>query len=224
MKKLINNFLKISFFSFLFYLFVLPVKAIDFKVTLTNYNTDTKVANISWAPTGGIDSANIDHYKVFGGDCTENCKTLKDTTSYEVLNVTNGTPITVHAYDKDNHELVTETGQVIANKANVTPTVTFAPIGDKFKTIWGANIPGSTPEETLTNLFINIIFYFLSFAGILAVFAVVYSGYMYISSFGNEEKTEKAKKNLVWAIIGTLIIALLLTIVQIASRIITTKP
>lgn len=50
-------------------------------------------------------------------------------------------------------------------------------------------------------------------AGALAVIAIIYSGIMYITSAGNQEQAEKAKKNLIWAIIGIILIALSLAIV-----------
>jgi len=42
-------------------------------------------------------------------------------------------------------------------------------------------------------------------AGILALAAVIYSGIMYMTAGSDTAKAEKAKKNLMWAIIGVLI-------------------
>lgn len=60
----------------------------------------------------------------------------------------------------------------------------------------------------------------LGFMGILAVGAIIYSGIMYITSAGDATQAENAKKNLTWAIIGTVIIALSLTIVNFVQTVV----
>ncbi len=45
------------------------------------------------------------------------------------------------------------------------------------------------------------------YAGSLAVLAVIYSGFMYITAGGDSDQAEKAKKNLTWAIIGVVLVA-----------------
>lgn len=46
-----------------------------------------------------------------------------------------------------------------------------------------------------------------SFVGIAALLALVYGGYMYVSSFGDEDGTGKAKKIVIYALVGLLIAA-----------------
>jgi len=228
MKKLIKNIIKIFLFLSLVYLSVHSVVAGDFSVTLTNYNTDTKVANISWAPTGA-NSDNIDHYKVFvDGKYVEKSKVSKDTTSFPVPDVTEGATITVHAYDANDQIIKSgdqevETGSVTAKKENVAPVDTFTKIVDTFEPTKGVQLFGGSMSILLIFL-ARIIKWILALAGLLSVFAVAYSGYIYISSLGNEEKAEKAKKNLTWSIIGILIIVFLYAILQLVSQIITTSP
>lgn len=60
----------------------------------------------------------------------------------------------------------------------------------------------------------------LGFMGIFAVAAIIYSGIMYITSGGDSAQAENAKKNLTWAIIGTVIISLSLAIVNFVQTII----
>ncbi|MEI6039954.1 MAG: pilin [Candidatus Berkelbacteria bacterium] len=59
---------------------------------------------------------------------------------------------------------------------------------------------------------------FFLYAGIVAVLAIIYSGFMYITSAGNTEQAEKAKKNLTWAIVGLVLIMLSATIVYWVNR------
>jgi heme A synthase len=63
----------------------------------------------------------------------------------------------------------------------------------------------TSDPASIAIVFLN---WLLPFAGILAAAAVVYSGVMYITASGNSEKTEKAKKNLTWSIIGVILVVL----------------
>lgn len=57
----------------------------------------------------------------------------------------------------------------------------------------------------------------ISFAGLFAFIAIVYSGISYIVSAGEPEATEKAKKNLIWAIIGCVIVTASFAILRYIS-------
>lgn len=78
--------------------------------------------------------------------------------------------------------------------------------------------PGSAPEGTVTSPlkdavrgFLN---YFLGFLGLLAVIFIVYAGVLMVTASGNEEQTNKAKKILLWAGAGILIVMLSYAIVR----------
>ena len=58
-------------------------------------------------------------------------------------------------------------------------------------------------------------------AGILALIALIYSGIMYMTAGGDEAKAEKAKKNLMWAIIGVLITLMAFIIIRWINNITT---
>lgn len=62
---------------------------------------------------------------------------------------------------------------------------------------------------------INIVLYI---AGTIAVIAIIVSGAQYIFSFGSEQ-TETAKKNIIWALAGLLIVMLSYVLVQNIIRI-----
>lgn len=75
----------------------------------------------------------------------------------------------------------------------------------------------SFPDTKITSiedLIVTIINWLLGFVGALAVVAVVYSGIMYITSGGDPAKAEAAKKNLAWAIMGIIVVALALIIIN----------
>ena len=79
---------------------------------------------------------------------------------------------------------------------------------------WGTIIFPSTKISSIRDLIVAIIDWLLVLAGSLAVIAIIYSGIMYITAGGDPAKAETAKKNLVWAVIGIVIIALALVIIN----------
>lgn len=58
----------------------------------------------------------------------------------------------------------------------------------------------------LRGIVLTIINFFLTFLGLLAVVMVIYGGFLYVSSAGNEENINKAKKILMYAVIGIVVI------------------
>jgi len=63
-------------------------------------------------------------------------------------------------------------------------------------------------QTSLKGLILTIVDYFLGFLGLLAVIMVVYGGVTYVSSAGNDEAVGKAKKIIMYALIGIVIIML----------------
>ena len=61
-------------------------------------------------------------------------------------------------------------------------------------------------QTGLRGIILAIVNFFLTFLGLLAVVMVIYGGFLYVSSAGNEESVGKAKKIIMYAAIGILII------------------
>lgn len=78
--------------------------------------------------------------------------------------------------------------------------------------------PGDWLQNLLHNIFGSIINIFLVIAGALAVIFFMYSGVLYITAGGDQEKAEKGKKGVIYASIGILIIALSFGVVRYLSR------
>ncbi len=81
------------------------------------------------------------------------------------------------------------------------------------------DVPGVITDATggqtsLRGLVLTIINYFLGFLGLLAVIMVVYGGVTYVSSAGNDEAVGKAKKIIMYALIGIVIILLSFVVVK----------
>lgn len=67
---------------------------------------------------------------------------------------------------------------------------------------------------SLRQTVVTIINYFLGFLGLLAVIMIIYGGFLYVSSAGNEENVGKAKKIILYAAVGIVMIALSYLIVR----------
>lgn len=74
----------------------------------------------------------------------------------------------------------------------------------------------STDITTLASSILNRIPYFL---GGLAFLAILYSGFMYLTAFGDTTKMEQAKKNISWVITGIIFIAATTIIINLLLRI-----
>lgn len=76
-------------------------------------------------------------------------------------------------------------------------------------------------EGDLKSLLNTILSYFLGFLGFICVIMVIYGGVLYVTSAGNDENVGKAKKILLYAGIGVVLImisvALVTTILGAAS-------
>ena len=71
-------------------------------------------------------------------------------------------------------------------------------------------VPGGTLLDTITFV-INIVLYLV---GAIALLMLVYGGFMYIISGGNEDTIEKAKKILTYAIVGVVVVIISYVVVN----------
>ena len=67
----------------------------------------------------------------------------------------------------------------------------------------------------------TIVQFFLTFLGLIAVVMIIYGGFLYVTSAGKEESIGTAKKNIMYAVIGIIVIlisyAVVTTILTAAS-------
>lgn len=76
-------------------------------------------------------------------------------------------------------------------------------------------ITGATGGETdFKALAQTILDYFLGFLGFLSIIMIIYGGILYVTSAGNDTNVEKAKKILLYAIVGIILILLSVAIVN----------
>lgn len=75
-------------------------------------------------------------------------------------------------------------------------------------------LPGNS-RSTFTGIIGYYILIFLGVTGLLAVVFLIYGGFRYIASAGNEEQAEGAKKTIQNAIIGLVVVILSYVIVSV---------
>ena len=69
-------------------------------------------------------------------------------------------------------------------------------------------------ETDLKSLINTILSYFLGFLGFVCVIMVIYGGILYVTSAGNDENVGKAKKILLYAAIGIVLIMISFALVN----------
>ena len=65
---------------------------------------------------------------------------------------------------------------------------------------------GISKDRDLRSLIISWTTYLYPIAAILAVVAIIYAGFLYIIAFGDDGKTEEAKKIILWVVSGIILI------------------
>lgn len=69
-------------------------------------------------------------------------------------------------------------------------------------------------EGSLRVMIRNFLNFFLGFLGLLAVIMVIYGGVLYVTAAGEQEKVDKGKKIIMYAVVGIVIILLSFAIVN----------
>lgn len=81
----------------------------------------------------------------------------------------------------------------------------------------GAGVGKIVTLDCIPVLFMTFVFYALMFAGLVALFLIVFSGIRFITSGGDPKKIEGARNVVVWAIIGLVLVFFSFGIVRFVS-------
>lgn len=82
----------------------------------------------------------------------------------------------------------------------------------------GTPVPPGTARGDLASVILNIINYALAIVGVVALAFLIYGGFRYITSAGNETIIEDAKKVIVNAVIGIVVIGVAAALVNFVVR------
>lgn len=69
-------------------------------------------------------------------------------------------------------------------------------------------------EGSFRSLILTFLNFFLGFLGLLAVVMVIYGGILYITGAGEQDKLDKGKKIIMYAVVGIVIILLAFALVN----------
>lgn len=69
-------------------------------------------------------------------------------------------------------------------------------------------------DRSVTYVIADFAVVLLQIAGVLAIFFIVQNGFNYVKAFGRDEEIQKAKKGLLWSILGLLVVLMSYAIVQ----------
>jgi hypothetical protein len=81
---------------------------------------------------------------------------------------------------------------------------------------------GIGSETTLTGFILRVINIALALAGLIAVLFLIIGGFRYITAGGNEDASGQAKKIILNAVIGIIVIILSFVVVRVVSNTLTT--
>jgi len=84
--------------------------------------------------------------------------------------------------------------------------------------------PTGTAQGELPAVILRIVNFVLALVGVIALAFLVYGGFVYITSAGNEDRVEQAKSIVVNAVIGIVVIGIAAAIVNFVVRAVGTPP
>ena len=73
---------------------------------------------------------------------------------------------------------------------------------------------GITHTEDVGDLIIKYVNFILPYLALAAFVGFVAAGFFYVTAYGNEEQLQKAKKILIWSVVGLLLVIASYTIIQ----------
>lgn len=90
----------------------------------------------------------------------------------------------------------------------------LASVGDGIDLIQDIDVA----EGTLRAKIVEIINFALSFVALVAVIVIIIAGLMFLFSFGNETTIQRAKKVIIYAVVGLLVIFFAIVIVSFFTQ------
>ncbi|MFA6458003.1 MAG: hypothetical protein WCV72_01255 [Patescibacteria group bacterium] len=93
-----------------------------------------------------------------------------------------------------------------------------APNPDAYAGIVITGIDGTTNLRAAILKWTN---FFLSFLALIAMIFLIYAGFLYVTSMGNDEQAKKAKNIIIWVVVGIIVIMIAYSLV---NTLITTGP
>lgn len=82
------------------------------------------------------------------------------------------------------------------------------PVPDAWCQFWGIRCGGISPANTLWSMIWSVITIALSFISVVAAGFLVYYGFLYVMSRGEEDNARRAKAGIAYALLGVMVAGL----------------
>ncbi len=76
----------------------------------------------------------------------------------------------------------------------------------------------NTGFENLSDFLYSLIDFVISFSVVLAVISIIFSGFKFILSIGDEKKVKEASRSLIFSIVGLVLVFVSPTIIQFVIK------
>lgn len=87
----------------------------------------------------------------------------------------------------------------------ITKLMALVPIASADLTDAASQAKGVAKSADIAQLILKVINYAIIIIGVLAVLIFVYAGFLYLTAAGDQERIEKAKNTLLYAVVGVVV-------------------
>ncbi len=105
--------------------------------------------------------------------------------------------------------------QIFKGSEDKTKTDTQSGVDNIKGSLEGSGVTGTSDVGDLVLKYVN---FALPFLAIAAFVGFVYAGVLYITAYGNDEQVQKAKKVMIYAVLGLIVVILSYSIVQLLTQ------
>lgn len=86
-----------------------------------------------------------------------------------------------------------------------------------------ADLEGVAPDKSIKDVLADMTTWILGFGVLLCVILIIWGGLTYVASVGDEQRIEKAKKTIHYAIFGIIIIGLSFAMIKVVNDVLITN-
>ena len=77
---------------------------------------------------------------------------------------------------------------------------------------------GVSGTDNLSDLILGYVNFSLPYLTLAAFVGFVYAGFLYVTSYGNDEQVQKSKKIMIYAVIGLILVIISFSVVQLFTQ------
>ena len=103
-------------------------------------------------------------------------------------------------------------------KDAIKKIMALVPVASADLTTRAREAQGVSKSTDITTLILKVINYAIIIIGVLGVLIFIYAGFLYLTASGDQEKLERAKNTLLYAVVGIVVAVLGLVAVNTVER------